>query len=129
MRFQYFSHKFPKQRLKGFGLAEAWYTDSQVAQRCLLRDLEVGDEFRALDAHGKPHGPRYVITRAYDYDYGREIFPYMYTHNTEFEIKGKAHKGKWHFGHKEMTVVKPIGGVAMLVEAKLKSSPSLNLLD
>lgn len=99
----------PRCTKKGWQIRNKWCTDRGFAERISLHQLENGDVFRLLNEHGKPYGPRYVVTKQHeepDWDSGKKYMPLA--HAVEFEIVNKPGQ-KWYVGYTN-PIVKPIGG-------------------
>jgi hypothetical protein len=99
----------PRPTNKGWRIRSDWCKNRNFAERISLHQLENGDVFRLLNKHGKPHGPRYIVTRQHqERDWNDRGKYFVYTHNVEFEILNK--RGTiWQVGHLN-PIVKPIGG-------------------
>lgn len=103
-----------------------WFSDPQIAERVQLQNLQNGDRFRFLNKYGKPYGPRWTVV--FDMEDYREKYggwsKYMPFCSMYFVKDGDT--TRYHIGHKETVVVKPVHGNAMAVLAKLHSFANHN---
>jgi hypothetical protein len=109
----------------------AWWKDTRRAERVQLKYLQKGDQFRFLNKHGKPYGPRWTIVFDME-DYKNTYYPngeypkFMPMDSMLFKKDGDDRK--WANGHCQELVVKPIRGAAMYIASIFSQSTGFNLL-